>query len=69
MNSRIQLVSARLLASAPLRAAAIAASFLVGGFTLCGCNGAGQSEVTATDRPAEGPDWAVSEQMAENQGQ
>jgi len=37
--------------------------------TLTGCNGSGQSEVTAEDRPAEGAGWAVQEQMAGQQGQ
>jgi len=36
---------------------------------LIGCSGAGQSEVTQEDRPAEGAGWAVQEQMAGQQGQ
>ncbi|MBX3390767.1 MAG: hypothetical protein KF691_15065 [Phycisphaeraceae bacterium] len=41
----------------------------IGLISLAGCSGAGQSEVTPTDRPSEGEGWAVQEQMAESQGQ
>ncbi len=42
----------------------LSAAALVAIIALTGCSGAGQSEVTQSDRPSEGEGWAVQEQMA-----
>lgn len=61
MNTRTQQISR--FAAATL-GAAVGAAALLTLCTLVGCSGAGQSEVTETDRPAEGEGWAVQEDMA-----
>ncbi|MBL8874260.1 MAG: lipoprotein [Phycisphaerae bacterium] len=42
----------------------IGALALLAACAIAGCNGAGQSQVTETDRPSEGEGWAVQEDMA-----
>jgi hypothetical protein len=43
----------------------LGAAAIVAIIVLAGCSGAGQSEVTQSDRPSEGEGWAVQEQMAD----
>lgn len=42
----------------------IGAIAMLAACAISGCNGAGQGQVTETDRPSEGEGWAVQEDMA-----